>query len=138
MESTKELLYLLLYAYLGCLTYIGYNLFFYHQKRLIIIKGLLYFLLIFFIWIKLDYKYQTGFNIFYMISYIIGIIIGNILFEIELNKFNQKIAKINSVLRYYLILATIPPIYYYIRCKIHTYKFYKKYPRLKPDIYKLF
>lgn len=138
MESLKELLYLFLYAYLGCITYIGYNLFFYHQKKLLIIKGILYFLLIFYIWVKLDYKYQTGINIYYMISYVIGIILGKIIFEAELNKLNKKLAIFYNTFRYYLILAVIPPFYNELRCMIHTYNFYKKHPRLKPNIYKLF
>ena len=46
MKSLYELIYLLLYFYLGMFTFISYTLLFYHQKRFLFIKNIIYFILI--------------------------------------------------------------------------------------------
>jgi len=138
MESFKELLYLIIYAYLGTISYIGYNLLFYHQKRLLFSKIIIYFSFIAYIWIKINYKYQAGYNFFYIISYLIGFLISKKLFDKELNSFNKKIEIMLTKIKYITIIIITPPIINYLKCRYHKYRFYKKYPRLKPSIYKLF
>lgn len=131
MKSLYELLYLLLYLYLGSVTYILFSLIFYHQKKLIIIKTIIFFIAIGILWIYLSNKYFITFNYFYFLSYIIGIIIAKYLFNNTLLKLNKEINKLLIELNYLIKLLIIPPIIYKIKCYFYNKLILKKYPYLK-------
>ena len=132
MESFKQLIYLLIYFYLGLFTDILYVLLLYSQRRLKFIKILAFFSFILFLWINISYKYNITFNFLFLIMYILGIIANEIVFKDELIKANKVLVFILSKIGYFLKIIGIPPIYYKIKCMIHTNIQYKKYPYIKP------
>ncbi len=131
MKSLLELLYLLLFLYLGSVTYILFSLIFYHQKRFLIIKNIIFFLLIGILWIYLSNKYFINYNYFYFISFIIGTILSKYFFEESLIKFNKLISYFLIEFNYYIKLLIIPPIIYKIKCYRYNRLILKKYPYLK-------
>ncbi len=131
MKSLLELLYLLLFLYLGSVTYILFSLIFYHQKRFLIIKNIIFFLLIGILWIYISNKYFISYNYFYFISFIIGTILSKYFFEESLIKFNKLISYFLIEFNYYIKLLIIPPIIYKIKCYRYNRLILKKYPYLK-------
>lgn len=131
MKSLLELLYLLLFLYLGSVTYILFSLIFYHQKRFLIIKNIIFFLLIGILWIYISNKYCINYNYFYFISFIIGTILSKYFFEESLIKFNKLISYFLIEFNYYIKLLIIPPIIYKIKCYRYNRLILKKYPYLK-------
>lgn len=143
MESLKQLLYLLLYFYLGFIAYICYNIIFYYQKRFLIIKAIVFFIIIACIWIHLSNKYEIDFNYFFIISFVLGLFLSQKIFEKYLNKLNEKYIKALVVLKdrciYLIKIAITPTIYYKFKCYIFKKIYYHKYPWLKPlDLRRLF
>lgn len=143
MESLSQLLYLLLYFYLGSIAYICYNIIFYYQKKFLIIKIIAYFILVSFVWIYISNKYKIDFNYFFIIAFIIGMFLSEALFEKYLNKLNDKYIKALALLKdkviYIIKLAITPAIYNKFKCYIFKKIYYHKYPWLKPlDLRRLF
>lgn len=131
MKSLLELLYLLLFLYLGSVTYILFSLIFYHQKRFLIIKNIIFFLLIGILWIYISNKYCINYNYLYFISFIIGTILSKYFFEESLIKFNKLISYFLIEFNYYIKLLIIPPIIYKIKCYRYNRLILKKYPYLR-------
>ncbi len=138
MKSLYELIYLLLYFYLGMFTFISYTLLFYHQKRFLFIKNIIYFILISILWIYLTNKYKINFNIIYFIIYLIGYIISFKLFNNKLNEINKSLNIIIINIAYIIKLIISPPLINTIKCHLYKYKLFKKYPYLKHDKRNLF
>ena len=144
MTSLITLLKILLFIYLGSFTYITYQIIFYFQKKLIIIKTLSFFFLIALLIIHTSNKYDVVFFIGYLFFYIIGIIIARHFLKTKIHK-NTKLVKhlLYIPFKKCLIIFIKKAIFYsYIlklKNKIKMYKYYKKYPHKKPkSIYELF
>ena len=131
MKSILELLNLLLFLYLGSVTYILFSLIFYHQKRFIIFKNIIFFILIGILCVYISNKYFISYNYFYFLSFIIGIILSKYFFEESLLKFNKIISCFLVEFNYIIKLLIIPPIIYKIKCHRYNKLILKKYPYLK-------
>lgn len=144
MTSLITLLKILLFIYLGSFTYITYQIIFYFQKKLIIIKTLSFFFLIALLIIHTSNKYDVVFFIGYLFFYTIGIIIARHFLKTKIRK-NTKLVKhlLYIPFKKCLIIFIKKAIFYsYIlklKNKVKMYKYYKKYPHKKPkSIYELF
>ena len=138
MKSLYELIHLLLYFYLGMLTHISYTLIFYHQKRILFIKNIIYFILLSILWIHLSNKYNITFNYIYFIIYLIGYYLSYLLLNNNLNKINTYLNKILIKSNYYIKLLITPPIINSLKCYIYKSKIINKYPYLKSNNKNLF
>lgn len=136
MESLYQLLYLILYTYLGFFTHIAYSIIFFYQKRLITIKAILFFFGIAYLWIDISNSFSIEFNFIYFIVYSLGYLLSFKLFDNYLNYLNKIYKKylktILGRLFYYVKLIAIPPIFYHLKCYIYTKIYYNKHPWLKP------
>lgn len=136
MESLYQLLYVCLYLYLGCFTHIVYSILFFYQKRLRFIKTVLFFFLIACLWIYLSNAYDITFRYIYLLVYLLGLALSYKLLEAYLQKLNTLYLQFLTIVKYkvyYILkLLLIPPLYYYIRCRIYTKHYYRKHPWLKP------
>lgn len=136
MESLYQLLYVCLYLYLGCFTHITYSILLFYQKRFRFIKTVIFFFLIACLWIFLSNTYDIAFRYIYLPVYLLGLAFSYKLLEAYLQRLNALYLKYLTIAKYkaYYILKLlfIPPIYYYIRCRIYTKRYYRKHPWLKP------
>lgn len=143
MVSFYNLLRVLLLLYLGIFTYILYQLLFYHQKRFILVKTILFFSCLAVITIWAANKYHIVLFHIYLLFYFVGIYLGRVFFSAQLKQYNyqfkQFITPIKLKLFQFFKWITIPPIVYKIKEKRKLKKFYKLHPNLKPKtIYELF
>jgi hypothetical protein len=143
MQSLIYLLHIFLFIYLGSFIYITYQILFYFQNKFIFIKLILYFSFIAYLIIKVKYKYNILLIYQYIIFFVLGIYLGRKTFRTSLLSTNQKIKNaLDSYwgkLIYLLKILFIPPISFYLFCKLKNYFYYLKNPHLKPkDIYDLF
>ena len=92
MESLFNLFKIQICIYLGFFTYITYQIIFYFQKKLIIIKTLSFFFLIALLIIHTSNKYDVVFFIGYLFFYTIGIIIARHFLKTKIHK-NTKLVK---------------------------------------------
>ncbi len=143
MVSFYNLLRVLLLLYLGMFTYILYQLLFYHQKRFILVKTILFFSCLAVITIWAANKYHIVLFHVYLLFYFVGIYLGRVFFSAQLKQYNyqfkQFITPIKLKLFQFFKWITISPIVYKIKEKRKLKKFYKLHPNLKPKtIYELF
>ena len=135
MDSLNNLFISLKSIYLGSFFYITYQMIFYHQKKFLLIKTLIYFTFITFLIIKIKSTYNFNFILYIGVFFILGVFMGRKIFKDSLIKYNKPIKNFNDYislnLKYYFKLLLIPPITYFVYCKIKTFIFYKKNPRLK-------
>lgn len=136
MKSLLQLLFLLLYFYLGMFTMLAYIIIFYFQKKFKLIKTIIFFFIISTIWIKIRNKYDTGFNLIYPLFFIAGNVCANIIFKPEIKQkltmFNKKYIIIKLYLKSIRNYVLIPPIFYKLWCKIYSFFHYKKHPLDRP------
>ena len=132
MESLNQLLNLLIYLYLGIFSYILFNVVFFHQRRLLIIKSLFFFLFIFYLTLRISHRYLIEFNFIYIIAYFIGFISAIKIFDKYLFRLNNKIIDVIDLIKFFINTSFNPPIIKFIKCYIHTNHIYRKYPYLKP------
>lgn len=143
MESFNYLLNIFLFIYLGSFFYITYQILFYFQNKYIFIKLIIYFSFIAYLIIRVKSKFNILLLYQYFLFFILGIFLGRKTFRNSLLSTNKKIKGILDSFwgrfTYLLKLLLIPPISFYIYCKIKTYLFYLEKPYLKPkNNYELF
>lgn len=136
MISINQLLHIIIFLYLGFFTHIAYSTLMFYQKRIRLLKAIVIFILISIIIIKITYKYSISINPILSIIYVVGIILSFNLFENYLYILNTKyysyLTIFISKLKYTVKLISIPPIYYYVKCKFYTLNYYRKHKWLKP------
>ena len=143
MTSLVFLFHIILTIYLGSFLYISYQILFYFQSKFIFIKMLFYFTFIACLTIKIKNKYNILFLYQYIIFFVLGIYLGRKIFRTQILLKNTEIKGIIDQnipkLLYILKLLIIPPISYFIYCKIKLIFFYFNHPHLKPkNEYELF
>lgn len=144
MESLITLLKILLFVYLGCFTYISYQIIFNFHKKFLVIKTLSFFFVISLLIIKISNKYDIIFFLGYIFFYCLGVYISKLVFK-------KKISENAKLVKYFLLkpskkhlLAFVKKMIFFEqikRCKkeIKLYFYYLKYPYKKPKtIYELF
>ena len=90
MVSFYNLLRVLLLLYLGIFTYILYQLIFYHQKRFILVKTILFFSCLAVITIWAANKYHIVLFHVYLLFYFVGIYLGRVFFSAQLKQYNYQ------------------------------------------------
>lgn len=143
MESLNNLLKVLLFIYLGIFSYLLYQMLFYHQKRFLFIKTILYFFGLAIIIINVMNKHHIILFTALAFCYLSGIYLGKKFFkEIIIKKnydFSLLIKPLNKLLLKILKIITIPPLANYMKEKRKLHKYYKLHPNLKPKSpYELF
>ena len=143
MVSFYNLLRVILMLYLGCFTYALYQLLFYHQKRFLFIKTIIFFFIIAILIIKASNKYDVILFHVYIIFYLIGILLAKKYLAKIVKRNNQEfniiLTPLKKLMRIVLKIICIPPIIKKIKEKRMQYKYYKLHPHLKPkSIYELF
>ena len=81
MQSLQQLLYLALYFYLGSFTHITYDTIFFYQKKLLLIKHIIFFSFIAFLWISIANKFSIQMIYIYYIIFIVGYTISYKIFH---------------------------------------------------------
>lgn len=137
MKSLYELIHLLLYFYLGIFTYISYTIIFYHQKKFIFIKNIIYFILLSILWIHISNKYNIKFYLIYFIIYLLGYIISNKLFNNSIIKINKSLNNIIIEVNYLIKLIITPQIINKFKCILYKKRILKKYPYLRKNKYNI-
>lgn len=136
MNSINQLIHIFIFLYLGFFTHIAYSILMFYQKRFRLIKAVTLFILISIIIIKTTYKHSILLNPILLTIYVIGITLSFNLFERYLIKLNTKyklfLVFTEYWLKYLFKLISIPPIYYYVKCKFYTLNYYRKHKWLKP------
>lgn len=143
MTSFYTLLKIILILYLGCFTYLLYQLLFYHQKRFLFIKTILFFYIMAICIIQAMNKYHILLFYTYFIFYLLGIYLAWKYLKplimkrnIEFNQILKPLKKQSLIL---LKIITIPPFTKNIKAKIKLHKEYQIYPNHRPkSIYELF
>ncbi len=143
MESFFTLLKILLILYLGCFTYLLYQILFYHQKRFLFIKTVCFFLGIAILMIKTMNRYHIILFYTYFIFYLLGIYLSRKFLKNNIMKINQEIKRNLIPVQKFCIkllkIISIPPIVYYIKEQNQKRKYYKLHPNQKPKTpYELF
>jgi hypothetical protein len=143
MQSLTYLLYIIISIYMGSFLYITYQILFFQQKRFIFIKMIIYFSCIANLIIKLKYKFKTEIILSYIIFFILGVYLGRKSFRNYLLTINKEIKSIFDKtlyrLLYLLKILLIPPVSYFLYCKIKMFFYFQKNPHFKPKtIYELF
>lgn len=136
MESLLQLLYLLLYMYLGVFTQILYDILMGYQKKFLTIKALLIFIFVGYLWIAITNMYEISFRFIYFFFYVIGYIISHYIFHSYicdlLTLYKPYLLRFKDFILYLMHLILVPPILQYIKCKLYTMLYYHKHPWLKP------
>ena len=143
MISFYNLLKVVLLLYLGIFTYILYQLLFYHQKRFLFIKTILFFSCLAVLIIKASNRYHIALFHVYLIFYFVGIYLGKNFFHNSLKNYNFRFTNLIKPLKaksiHFLKWLLIPPLVHKIKEKRKLKKYYKLHPNLKPkSIYELF
>lgn len=143
MESLLNLFKIFICFYLGSFTYITYQILFYYQKRFLLIKTIIFFLIIAILIIKASNTYNIEIFHMYICGYLLGIILAKKYLSIHLFTLNKNFCNSLLPLKKPLIkiikIILLPSFYPIVKDKIKLYLFYKKYPHLKPKtIYELF
>ena len=143
MESFYNLFKIIIYFYLGSFTYITYQILFYHQKKYLFIKTILFFILISILLIKASNTFDIQIFEMYIFCYLIGIILAKKYLHkhlLILNKeFSNYLSTFKKPLTKFLKILLLPSFYPILKNKFQNYLFYKKHPHLKPKtIYELF
>lgn len=132
MDSINQLIHLIIYLYFGAFSYVLFNIIFFHQRKLLTIKVILLFSFIFYLLLKINYKYEIEFNFILLISFLIGFILAIKLLDKMLLNINNRMIYIIDLIKFLLNILFNPPIIKYLKCIIHTKHIYIKYPYLKP------
>lgn len=136
MESLLQLLYLLLYMYLGVFTQILYDILMGYQKKFLTIKALLIFIFVGYLWIAITNMYEISFRFIYFFFYILGYILSHYIFHSYIYDllilYKPYLFRMKDFSLYLLHLILAPPIFQYIKCKLYTKRYYHKHPWLKP------
>lgn len=143
MESFYTLLKIGLILYLGCFTYLLYQLLFFHQKRFLFIKTILFFFGIAVCMIEAMNRYHIVLFYAYVIFYLIGIYLSKKFLKKSIMKYNHQFNTLLTPLKNYTILClkiiTIPPLIKFIKEKWRLHQEYKLHPNHRPkSIYELF
>lgn len=143
MESLRNLLKILLVLYLGFFSYILYQILFFHQKRFLFIKTILYFSFLAGIIIHVSNRYSIPIFHIYILFYLLGIYLSKLAFSKLLKKHNKEFNTIlipfKKITLKVLKIISIPPFIYWIKEKLRLRKYYKRHPNEKPKtIYELF
>lgn len=144
MTSIIILLKIILFIYLGSFTYITYQIFFYFQKRFLMIKTLFFFFVLAYLIIHISNKYNITFFIGFLFFYILGFYMAKHIFKEKIYK-NVIIVDsfIYTPLKKLLIFTIKKAIFFsnikILKKKIKLHIYYKKHPHKKPkSIYELF
>ncbi len=136
MISFYNLLRVILLLYLGIFTYILYQLLFYHQKRFLFIKTILFFFGLAAILIYASNKYHIALFHVYLLFYLLGIWAGKKVFSKDIRKRNIEFKTILDPIKKYfykfLKLISIPPFFSILKTKRKERKYYRLHPHLKP------
>lgn len=136
MNSINQLFHILIFLYLGFFTHITFSTIMFYQKKFKLLKAIFIFSIIAYIIIMVTYKYSITINSILLIIYILGITISFNLFEKWLIKINSKykiiLILLSYKLKYIIKLISIPPFYYYVKCKFYTLNYYHNHKWLKP------
>lgn len=136
MESMLQLLYLLLYMYLGLFSQILYDLLMLYQKKFLITKSLILFIWIGYLWIKISNLYEIPFHIIYLLFYTLGYILSFYIFHSylveRLTLYKPYLLRIRDYILFGIHCILFPPILRYIKCRVYTTRYYHKHPWLKP------
>lgn len=143
MESLQALLKTLLILYLGFFSYILYQIVFYHQKRFLFLKTILYFSFLSGLIIHISNQYKIPIFHVYILFYFLGLVLGKLIFSKLILKHNKEVSVLLKLLKkwiYKLIkIISVPPFIYWIKEKRRLHKYYKRHPNKKPkSIYELF
>ena len=144
MESLSTLLKIFLYIYLGSFSYITFKIIFSFQKRLLVIKTFIFFLVLAILIIKITNKYNIIYSLRYFFFFILGILITRCIFEEEISKNIKVVASFIYLPLLKLLRFTVKKVVFYdlvlfLKKKHKIYKYYKKYPYKKQKtIYELF
>lgn len=143
MESFYTLLKIGLILYFGCFTYLLYQILFYHQKRFLFLKTILFFFGIAVCMIQAINRYHIVLFYAYFLFYLLGIYLSRKLFRTSILKKNKELSTLIQPLKKWALkvlkIITIPPFTNAMKAKIKLRKEYQLYPNHKPkSIYELF
>lgn len=143
MTSFYNLLRIFLMLYLGLFTYSLYQLLFFHQKRFLFIKTILFFFCIAILVIKIDNKYDVFLFHAYIFFYLAGILLSKKYLGKIIKKQNKEVnlllSPFKKICYTFLKICCIPPFIYLIKKQIRLHKYYQLHPHLKPkSIYELY
>ncbi len=143
MESLYNLFKVLVCLYLGAFTYLVYQILFFHQKRLLLTKTLLFFGTIAVVLIRVSHRYHIILLSVYLLFFLWGIYLARKFFHRKIIDTNRKITDLFQPVKKKLFLwikkASIPFFYPYIQRKIQLHRYYKRHPYERPkSIYELF
>ncbi len=118
MDSLIQLYYILANIYFGLCTYLVYDFLFYTQKKLLIIKSIIFYSLIAYLYIILSEKLLIEHNSILIGFYIIGYFLGRKLLKkniMELSdNFYSLIKAIFKFIKPIIITAFYPPIFKFL------------------------
>lgn len=143
MESLQNLFKICIVLYLGFFSYILYQILFYHQKRFLFLKTIIYFFFLAGIIIFVSNRYDIPIFHIYILFYLLGLYLARKLLSKMLYKYNKAfdliLLPLKSILRFICKTIMIPPLVYWIKNKRKLHKYYKTHPNKKPkSIYELF
>ncbi len=143
MESFYTLLKIILILYLGCFTYLLYQMLFYHQKRFLFLKTICFFFCMAVLMIQAMNHYHIILFYTYFIFYLLGIYLTRKFLKNNIMKINQELKKnLKPIQKYCCKLfktISIPPVVYYLKEQNQKRKYYKLHPDKKPKTpYELF
>ncbi len=143
MESIQNLIKIGIVLYLGFFSYILYQILFYHQKRLLFLKTILFFFFLASLLIHVSNQYNIPIFHVYILFYLFGIYLARKLFSKLIQKHNKELNTLLIPLKKGTIrvlkIISIPPFIYWIQEKRKLHKFYKEHPNKKPKSrYELF
>lgn len=143
MTSLYALLKILLILYFGFFSYILYQIVFYHQKRLLFFKTILYFFFLATLIIHISNQYDIPLFHAYILFYFLGLYLAKLSFSKLIHKYQKELNTLLKPMKRWIFLLlkiiTISPILYWIKEKRKLHKYYKRHPNKKPKtIYELF
>lgn len=143
MESLQNLLKICIIIYLGFFSYILYQILFYHQKRFLFTKTIVYFSFLAGIIIYVSNRYDIPVFHIYVLFYLLGLYLAKKILSNKLRKYNKALDTVliplKKVLRIICKIIFIPPMITWINQKRKLRKYYKAHPNKKPkSIYELF
>lgn len=143
MESLQNLLKICIVMYLGFFSYILYQLLFYHQKRFLFLKTILFFFLLACILIHTSNRYDIPIFHIYILFYFLGLYLAKVSLSRLLRKYNDEFSTLLTPIKKWTLkivkIITIPPFLYWLKEKRRLHKYYKEHPNQRPkSIYELF
>lgn len=143
MESLQNLFKICIIIYLGFFSYILYQILFYHQKRFLFTKTIVYFSFLAGIIIYVSNHYDIPIFHIYILFYLLGLYLAKKILSKKLRKYNKTLDTVliplKKLLHIICKILFIPPMLSWINQKRKLRKYYKTHPNKKPkSIYELF